>query len=66
MDTTDLYGEGVRDYHDDHRYVKGHERAEDEKCSIVDHANPRIRHNVLGIGQTCENIKQRRLVVCVP
>lgn len=49
MESTHLHGERICDYHDDHRYVESDERAEDEKSSIVDHANPWIRHNVLGI-----------------
>lgn len=50
---THLNGKGIRDYHDDHRYVECDKRAENEKSSIINHANPGIRHNVLGIRKTC-------------
>lgn len=55
---THLDGQGVRDYHNDHRYVEGDQRTEDEKSSIVDHAHPWIRHNVLGVVQTCNLYKR--------
>lgn len=58
---THLNCKGVRDDHDDHRYVKGNQRTKNEKSSIVDHTESRIRHNVLGVVQTCEKKTKKQL-----
>lgn len=46
---THLNSKGIRDYHNDHRYVKCDQRTKNEKSSVVDYTNPWIRHNVLRI-----------------